>query len=202
MAIPFLVPLVLLAPPAPAPHLTWPLKAELFIAADALSYAPPDLKRQLVRHRAMLMEGLRDAHETETYKRDEAGHIAAAARGARALATAIRGHARFSDVAYQLGGIVHELAVANFPAGPPPADAVTLITASKKSAFLGFPAQPFRDPDALLALPLPQGTPRQAFDRTATQALRLLAWIWKTAGGDASITSQYPESKGPYVIRE
>ena len=167
-----------------------------------MSYAPPDLKRQLVRHRAMLMEGLRDAQETETGKRDAAGHRAAAARGARALAQAIRGHRRFSDVAYEVGGIVHEVACASFPAGAPPPDAPALLAVAKRSAFLGFPAEPFGEPEALLAAPLPRGTARQAYDSAVTLSTRLLAWIWKAAGGDASVVRQFPEAKGPYIVRE
>ena len=87
------------------------------MAADAASFAPPDFKRQLAKHSRRLMQGVSDAAAGETGTRDAAAHRAAAARGARALAESIRRHTPFDEIAYQAGGIVHELALAFPPAG-------------------------------------------------------------------------------------
>ena len=66
------------------------------------------------------------------------------------------------------------------------------------SPFLGFPAEPFAAPEALVAAALPAATGAERRAAAVTMTARLLAWTWKTAGGDASIVKQYPGSKGPY----
>jgi hypothetical protein len=174
----------------------WPEADERRMAADAASFAPPDFKRQLARHSRRLMQGVSDAAAAETGTRDAAAHRAAAARGARSLAEAIRRHTPFDDVVYQTGGIVHELALALQTQGGTAADV------SKTARFLGYPAAPFAAPEVLAAAPLPATTERERYDAAVTLSTRLLAWIWKAAGGDASSVTQYPASKGPYVIRE
>jgi hypothetical protein len=198
---------LLLAAPAAAPTpaalpAAWPVSAELLIGADAASDTPPDFKRQLVRHRERLMAGIRDAAATERGTRDAAAHRAAAARGTRQLAAAIREHRPFSDVAYEAGGIVHEAAAAALLAAGP-ADAVELARAARRARFLGYTATPFADPEVLAASsPVPPGaSPGVAYDAAVTTATRLFAWVWKAAGGDASIVSKYPELGGPYVLR-
>jgi len=171
----------------------WPLQAELLMAADAASYAPPDFKRQLVRNREQFMAGVRDAAAAEEGRRDAAQHLAAAARGAREVAKAIRAHTPFADMAYQAGGIVHEIAAASLlQAGGVTPEAGS--TASRSSQFLGYPAKPFADPEVLAGSPpLAAGaSPRAAYDAAVTRTTRLIAWIWKTAGGDASIVSRFP----------
>ena len=165
------------------------------MAADAASFAPPDLKRQLAKNGRRLMEGVGECVSAETGKRDAAAHRAAAARGARALAESIRRHTPFDEIAYQTAGIVHELAMAF----PPSTGAES---ASSGARFLGFSAEPFAPPETLAAAPLPSATPRDRYDAAVTLAARLLAWIWKTAGGDASLVSKFPASKGPYPVRE
>lgn len=175
---------------------TWPEADERRMAADAASFAPPDFKRQLARHSRRLMQGVSDAAAAETGTRDAAAHRAAAARGARALAEAIRRHTAFDEVVYQTGGIVHELALALPPQAGPAADV------SKTARFLGYPAEPFAAPETLAAAPLPATTARERYDAALTLSTRLLAWIWKAAGGDASSVTQYPASKGPYAVRE
>jgi hypothetical protein len=177
----------------------WPLAAELRMAADAASFAPPDFKRQLAKHRDKLMEGVRDAAVAETGKRDAAAHRAAAARGARELAAAIRRHTPFADVVYELGGVVHEIAMAT---GPPRLGEDAALEAAKRCVFRGFAAEPFADPETLVAVSLPTGDARAAWDTAITLDTRLIAWIWKAAGGDASIARQHPERAGPWVIRE
>jgi hypothetical protein len=192
-------PAVRAATPEPG---SWPLSTELMIAADAASYAPPDLKRQLAKHRARLMAGVKDAAAADRGTRDVAARRAAAARGAREIAQAIRRHSSFADVAYEAGGLVHEIATAAWTSagGFPAADAAA---APKAGRFLGYSATPSADPDLLAASLSPaKGAPAsQAYDDAVTVSTRLLAWIWRTAGGDASITSKHPDSAGPYPIR-
>jgi hypothetical protein len=183
------------APARPA----WPANVERLMALDAAVHAPPDLKRQLVKHRDRLLDGVGDAVSDETGTRDRAAHLAAAAQGARLLGAGIRQHRRFEDVAYEMGGIVHELAAA-IP--PPPAGEAALRETSRRATFLGFSPDPFRDPRSLVSLPLPSSSAREAFDAVVTHATRLAAWAWKAAGGDASVALTLPESKGPYVVRD
>src|SRR5664280_14420 len=155
---------------APARATGWTLADERRMAADAASYAPPEFKRPLAKYSRRLMQGVSDASAGEIGTRDAAAHRAAAARGARALAESIRRHTPFDEIAYQAGGIVHELAMAIQPGAAPAA--------------------------------LPSVTSRECYDASVTLTTRLLAWIWKTAGGDASSVAQYPLSKGPYAVRE
>jgi hypothetical protein len=181
---------------APARAAGWSLADERRMAADAASFAPPDFKRQLARHSRRLMQGVSDAAAGEAGTRGAAAHRAAAARGARALAESIRRHTPFDEIAYQAGGIVHELAMAVPPAAAPGADT------SVGARFLGFSAEPFAAPEKLTAASLPSGTPRDCYDASITLTTRLLAWIWRTAGGDVSSVARYPVSKGPYAVRE
>jgi len=174
----------------------WALADERRMAADAVSYAPPDFKRQIAKHSRRLMQGVSDAAAGESGTRDGTAHRAAAARGARTLAESIRRHTPFDEIAYQAGGIVHEFAMAYPPGAAPGAEAST------GARFLGFPAEPFAAPEKLAAAALPSGTPRESYDASITLTARLLAWIWKSAGGDATSVAQYPVSTGPYAVRE
>lgn len=182
------------APPAAAPR--WPLLNERLIAADAASYAPPDLKRLVTRFRKRYMAGINDAVAAETHRRTPAEHRAAAARGARLAAAGVREHRKLEDVVYELGGVVHEAAAAFAPAAA--FDPATL----RGSRFAGFGAAPFADPEKLAVEPLPSSSPVEAHDAAVTLATRLFAWTWKTAGGDAGIVKEYPQGQGPYVVRE
>ena len=110
----------------------------------------------------------------------------------------IRDHQPFSEVAYEAGGLIHELAASY----PPSASSQALVDASRSANFIGYALEPFRSPEQLVADPLPAGTPRGGYDAAVTASTRLLAWIWKTAGGDASITAGFPASKGPFLVRE
>jgi hypothetical protein len=196
------LPLLLAAPAPPAPHPAWPLPAELLIGADAAADAPPDFKRQLVKHRERLMAGIRDAAAADKGTRDAAAHRDAAARAARQIAAAIRGRRPFADAAYEAGGLVHEASAAALLASGP-ADAAELSRAAKRASFLGYTATPFADPEALAkSANVPPGAPpRAVYDAAVSTATRLFAWVWKTAGGDASIVRKLPESGGPYLIR-
>jgi len=193
---------VLLAAAPGTPAAAWPLSAELLAGADAAANAPPDFKRKLVRHRERLMAGIRDAAAADVGKRDAAAHRAAAARAARQIAAAIRGHRPFPDVAYEAGGLVHEAAAAALLASGT-ADAAGLSQASRRAAFLGYTATPFADPEALAGgAGVPSGAPpRAVYDAAVSTATRLFAWVWKDAGGDASIVRKFPASGGPYPLR-
>ncbi len=151
----------------------------------------------LAKNRDRLMAGVSDAVAAENGRRDAQAHRAAAAKGARAIATMIREHRTFGEVAYEVGGLVHELAAAI-----PPSDASSATAAGKRSSFLGYTLEPFGSPEKLAAATLPSASSRAAYDAAASLSTRLLAWIWNTAGGDARIASRHPETKGPYTIRE
>jgi len=182
------------APASPAPR--WPLAVERLVAADAASYAPADMKRLLARRRDRFMQGVSDAYASEDGRRSPEQHRAAAARGARQVAQAIRDHQPFAQAFYELGGVVHELAESLPPREAVDAKAIT------RSTFLGYPADPFADPEKLVTARLAAGTTREAYDAALTLATRLFAWTWKRAGGDANVTKELPEVKGPYVVRE
>lgn len=167
----------------------WSVAEEAHMAAEAASWAPPDFKRQLARHSRRLMQGVADAANAERLAPGAPANRDAAARGARALAAAIRGHESFDSAAYRVGAILHAAAMAY----PPEKTA-----ASGPSPFLGFSADPFASPEVLVALRLPAATTAERRSAAITLTARLLAWTWKAAGGDASIVQQYPESKGPY----
>lgn len=167
----------------------WSVADEVRMAAEAGSWAPPDFKRQLAKHSRRFMQGVADAAAAERLAPGDPAHRAAAARGARGLGAAIRRHVAFADVAYEAGALLHAAAMA-YPAGSPGAPG--------PSPFLGYPADPFAAPETLVAAPLPAATAAERRAAAVTMTVRLLVWTWKTAGGDASIVKQYPESKGPY----
>ena len=194
MLAPVLLATALAAAPAAAPR--WPVAAERLLAADAASYAPSDLKRNLARRRERYMQGVNDAFAAEDGRRTPAEHRAAAARGARAVAQEIRDHQPFEKAFYDLGGVVHELAAAL-----PPGENVDPKTLTA-SSFAGFTKDAFADPEALVSATLRAGTTREKYDAALTLATRLFAWIWNRAGGDASIAKRMPETEGGYVVRE
>jgi hypothetical protein len=170
------------------------------MAADAVSVAPPDFKRIVARHGKRLMEGVK-AGLAASPERDEAARRAALAKGARRIAQAIRDHKRFEDVAYEAGGLVAEASLLFPPGGGTAVEAELVALAREGSTFRGYTPRPFDAPESLAAAKLPAGSPREAYDSGLTLSARLLAWIWKTAGGDASVVSERPESKGPYRVR-
>lgn len=177
----------------------WPQTAERLMAADAAFYAPPDLRRQLAKHRDELMAGVDAARSAAAGPADRAARRRDAARRARDIASAIRKRASFADVARSVGALVHD-AAAGFP--PPPGENPdSLLQASRSSSFIGFPREPFAAPEGLAALPLSDTSARQAYDAAVTLSTRLLAWIWKEAGGDASVVKKHPEARGPYAVR-
>jgi hypothetical protein len=180
----------------------WPVPAVGLMAADAAASAPPDFKRMLAKHRDRLMEGVRAGVAT-SLARDAAERRTALAAGTRRIAQAIRDHRPFADVAYEAGGLVAEASLLFPPAGTGTGtgEAELLALARSGASFRGYPPRPFDAPETLVSAPLPAGAPREAYDAGLTLSARLLAWIWNTAGGDASVVAARPESKGPYPVR-
>jgi hypothetical protein len=170
------------------------------MAADAAASAPPDFKRMLAKNPGRLMEGVK-AGLAASPKRDASARRAALAAGARGIAKAIRDHRPFADVAYEVGGVVAEASLLFPPAGAALNEAALLALARSGATFRGYPPRPFDPPETLVAAAFQAGTPRDAYDASLTLSARLLAWIWKSAGGDASVATARPESKGPYKVR-
>lgn len=196
-----LLSMLLAAPRAAfAETVRWPVAAVGLMAADTAASAPPDFKRMLAKHPARLMEGVK-AGLASSPARDAAGRRAALAAGARRIAQAIRDHRPFADVAYEAGGLVAEASLLIPPPGSRGDEPSLLALARASAVFRGYGARPFDAPETLVAAPLPAGTPREAYDSGLTLSARLFAWIWNTAGGDASAAAARPESKGPYRVR-
>ena len=168
----------------------WSVGEEARIAAEAASWAPPDLKRQLAKHSKRLMQGVADAAAADRLAPRAPAHREGAARVARGLAEGIRRHEAFAEIAYRAGALVHAAAMAYAPdaAGAP-----------GPSSFAGFTSDAFAAPESLVHAVLPSGTDAARRAAAVTLSARLLAWTWKTAGGDVSIVTQYPEAKGPYA---
>lgn len=106
----------------------WTPASQLSIAESAAQLAPPDLLRQIAKHRKEYREGVvaafRDRDPSRHYK-DPTGRGTldttwlAEVDGAIA---AIRTHRPFADVAFRLGTVSHYLADANFPLNTSSAD--------------------------------------------------------------------------------
>lgn len=178
----------------------WPVPAAGLMAADAAAAAPPDFKRILAKNSGRLMEGVK-AGLAASPNRDAAARRAALAAGTRGIAKAIRDHRPFADVAYEAGGLVAEASLLFPPPEAAPDQAALVALARSGSSFLGFPSRPFDAPETLVAARFPDDSAREAYDSALTLSARLLAWIWNTAGGDASVATTRPESKGPYPVR-
>ncbi len=98
----------------------WTPQSQQAIAETAARLAPPDLYRQIVRHRAALQQGVLQPFA----ERDPARHLPSAAGGTldQALTAAIDDAIRaiqaprpFGEVVYRLGIVAHYLADANNP---------------------------------------------------------------------------------------
>ena len=178
----------------------WPVAAVGLMAADTAASAPPDVKRMLAKHPSRLMEGVKSGLAASP-ARDAAARRAALASASRRIAQAIRDHRPFEDVAYEAGGLVAEASLLFPPPGQEADGAALLALARSGATFRGYPQRPFDAPATLVSAALPAGTAREAYDAGLTLSARLLAWIWNTAGGDASVAAARPESKGPYPVR-
>ena len=119
VAFPFLAALCLLAPASPL-H-AWSQQSQIEIANAAARMAPPDLARQIDRHRGALRAGVlepfkdgdRSRHEKNP---DGSGKLdAVIADEARRAVDYIRNHRPFDDIVLQLGVLLHFVADANHP---------------------------------------------------------------------------------------
>ena len=113
---------------AGAPAVGWSPRTQIAIGDQAVKIAPPDLRRQLVKHRRELRRGLLAPYESA----DARFHVKnAAGQGAldqairaeteRAI-EAIRAHRPFSEIVYRLGVVAHFLADLNNPLAVDDAD--------------------------------------------------------------------------------
>ena len=179
----------------------WPVPAVGLMAADAAAAAPPDFKRMLAKNPGRLMEGVK-AGLAASPKRDAAARRAALAAGARADR---EGHPRPPPLRGRRvrGGRARGRGLA-----PLSARRSRPRTRRRSSPSPGAARPSAATRRARSTPPRPssrrasrRGTPRDAYDASLTLSARLLAWIWKTAGGDASVATARPESKGPYQVR-
>lgn len=103
------------------PLFAWSAESQVEIAWEAARLAPPDLYRQIVRHRhryrAGVLEPFRDGEPLRHEKNpDGTGWLdAAVALEAGRAVTWIRSHRPFADVVHQLGVVVHLVNDANYP---------------------------------------------------------------------------------------
>ena len=173
----------------------WTLADERRMAADAASFAPPDFKTQLARHSRRLMQGVSDAAAGEAWPRRSPRTAlpppAAPARSRKPFAVTRRSTRSRTGRA----GSSTSFRSRTPRAGRRPS---TCPGAPASSAFRGA----LRAPRNARGGESAQATARDRYDAAVTLATRLLAWIWKTAGGNASSVTQYPAAKGPYVVRE
>jgi hypothetical protein len=112
-----------------SPAFAWTPSTQTVIAREAARLAPPDLARQIARHRAAFEEGVNapftDTDSSRHMKNaDGSGQLdkVVAAEVAAAIA-AIRGHKPFEEVVRRLGVVSHYVADANNPLAASGADA-------------------------------------------------------------------------------
>ncbi|MEE8524856.1 MAG: hypothetical protein V3T72_13055 [Thermoanaerobaculia bacterium] len=106
---------------ATLPAHAWTPASQQRIAEMAARLAPPDLHRQLARHRAAFLQGIldpfREAEPAHHYANgDGSGRLdQAIAQAVDNAIAAIRAHQPFEEVAYRAGIVSHYLADANNP---------------------------------------------------------------------------------------
>ncbi|HVS03683.1 MAG TPA: hypothetical protein VMT16_13010 [Thermoanaerobaculia bacterium] len=106
---------------AAAPVAGWTPASQVEIAREAAELAPPDLRRQLVRHLESLAQGARapfegTAAEQHYRNRDGAGTVdRTIASEVAAAIEALRAPRPFAEVVWRLGVISHYVADANHP---------------------------------------------------------------------------------------
>jgi hypothetical protein len=117
----------LLGPAAPA--LAWTPVTQVTIAREAARLSPPDLARQIQKHRRAYEEGVEapfsDADPNRHMKNpDGSGQLdRAALEAVEAAIAAIRNHRPFAEIVRRLGVVSHYLADANNPLAASGADA-------------------------------------------------------------------------------
>jgi len=104
-----------------APAWAWTPKTQVSIAESAAQLAPPDLLRQIAKHRVKFREGVVGAFQDgrpERHYKDASGRgsvDAAWLQEADAAIAAIEAHRPFEEIVYRLGVMSHYLADANNP---------------------------------------------------------------------------------------
>ena len=104
-----------------SPCAAWKGRSQNVIGEQAARLVPPDLYRQMVRHRAAFREGLAEpfvnGDPRNTYKlSDGRGHLDEAIKiSAQHAVDAIRAHQPFKEVVFRLGIVAHYVALANNP---------------------------------------------------------------------------------------
>ena len=113
---------------AAVPADAWSPQTQIAMADQAASIAPPDLRRQLVKHRRELRRGLLAPYEGAAAGRhvknaDGGGALDEAIRvETEGAIAAIRAHRPFSEIVYRLGVVAHFVADANNPLAVADAD--------------------------------------------------------------------------------
>src|SRR5262245_17614478 len=116
-------------PGAALPAAAWTPGTQVTIAREAARLSPPDLARQIEKHRRAYEEGVKatlaEADAGSHMKNpDGAGQLDRAALEAAAAATAaIRDHQPFEEIVRRLGVVAHYVADANDPLAASAADA-------------------------------------------------------------------------------
>ena len=106
---------------APAAAHAWTAPSQYAIGEQAARLTPPDLYRQIVRHRVAFREGMVDPYRNgdpqDTYKlSDGRGRLDEAIKiSSRHAIDAIRAHQPFREVVFRLGVVAHYVALANNP---------------------------------------------------------------------------------------
>lgn len=106
---------------SPSPCTAWKAQSQYTIGEQAARLVPPDLYRQMVRHRAAFREGMADpflhGDPQDTYKlSDGRGRLDQAIKiSSQRAVDAIRSHQPFREVVFRLGVVAHYVALANNP---------------------------------------------------------------------------------------
>jgi hypothetical protein len=117
-----------LAVVSPLPAAAWTPATQVTIAREAAHLSPPDLYRQIDKHRRAYDEGVNAPFADTDASRhaqnpDGSGHLyRAALDAADAAILAIRGHQPFEDIVRRLGVVSHFVADANNPLAASAAD--------------------------------------------------------------------------------
>ena len=121
LGIPVLLGIVIVFLGLPSPTVAWTAPSQYVIGEQAARLTPPDLYRQLARHRLAFREGLRDPYingnPQDSYKlSDGRGRLDEAIRiSVQHAVDAIRTHQPFKDVVFRMGVAAHYVAMANNP---------------------------------------------------------------------------------------
>jgi len=119
---------LLLAASSTRPAAAWTANTQVAIARNAASIAPPDLKRQIERHKRELQRGalapFQDGDAARHIKNDDgAGRLdEVILEEVENAIQAIRVHRPFSEIVYRLGTVSHYVADANNPLNTSQAD--------------------------------------------------------------------------------